>query len=81
MVTAGTAALQRLVPCIAGYDWGGLASCVVAALWPQSIAGLVSLASYDIVNIADQQQARTSLDPSCDGCLPFWLHDVFTLPF
>jgi pimeloyl-ACP methyl ester carboxylesterase len=37
---------------LAGYDWGGLASCVAAALWPQRVAGLVSLAGYDIIDIA-----------------------------
>ena len=37
---------------LAGYDWGGRAACVVAALWPQRCAGLVSLNSYNIQNIA-----------------------------
>ena len=27
---------------LAGYDWGGRAACVVAALWPERCAGLVS---------------------------------------
>ena len=42
------------VPCavLAGYDWGGRAACVVAALWPERCAGLVSLNSYNIQNIA-----------------------------
>lgn len=26
---------------LAGYDWGGLASCVASALWPERVAGLV----------------------------------------
>ena len=29
-------------PILAGYDWGGRAACVVAALWPERISGLVS---------------------------------------
>jgi pimeloyl-ACP methyl ester carboxylesterase len=37
---------------LAGYDWGGRAACVVAALWPTRCAGLVSLNSYNIQNIA-----------------------------
>ncbi|NML47203.1 alpha/beta hydrolase [Ramlibacter sp. G-1-2-2] len=37
---------------LAGYDWGGRAACVVAALWPQRCAGLVSYNSYNIQNIA-----------------------------
>jgi pimeloyl-ACP methyl ester carboxylesterase len=37
---------------LAGYDWGGRACCVVAALWPQRCAGLVSLNSYNIFDHA-----------------------------
>jgi pimeloyl-ACP methyl ester carboxylesterase len=33
-------AIPRAV--LAGYDWGGRAACVVAALWPERCAGLVS---------------------------------------
>ncbi len=43
-------AIERAV--LAGYDWGGRAACVVAALWPERCAGLVSLNSYNIQNIA-----------------------------
>ncbi len=41
--------IQRAI--LAGYDWGGRAACVVAALWPERCAGLVSLNSYNIQNI------------------------------
>ena len=38
---------------LAGYDWGGRAACIVAALWPQRVRGLVSGgAGYNIQNIA-----------------------------
>ncbi len=37
---------------LAGYDWGGRAACVVAALWPERCSGLVSFNSYNIQNIA-----------------------------
>lgn len=37
---------------LAGYDWGGRAACVVAALWPQRCAGLVSFNGYNIQDIA-----------------------------
>jgi pimeloyl-ACP methyl ester carboxylesterase len=37
---------------VAGYDWGGRADCVVAALWPERCIGLVSVNSYLIQNIA-----------------------------
>src|SRR3954465_8221559 len=36
----------------AGYDWGGRAACVCAALWPERCAGLVSVNSYNIQDIA-----------------------------
>lgn len=42
--------IERAV--LAGYDWGGRAACVVAALWPERCAGLVSLNSYNIQDIA-----------------------------
>lgn len=41
---------------LAGYDWGGRAACVVAALWPQRCQGLVSVNSYNIQNIALSSQ-------------------------
>ncbi|MGE0496509.1 MAG: alpha/beta fold hydrolase [Ramlibacter sp.] len=44
---------------LAGYDWGGRAACVVAALWPQRCAGLVSLNSYNIQDIARAMEPDT----------------------
>ncbi len=37
---------------LAGYDWGGRAGCIVAALWPARVRGLVSGGGYNIQNIA-----------------------------
>lgn len=37
---------------LAGYDWGGRAACVTAALWPERVRGLVSCTGYNIQNIA-----------------------------
>ncbi|MDR5760589.1 alpha/beta hydrolase [Caballeronia sp. LZ035] len=37
---------------IGGYDWGGRAACIVAALWPARTRGLVSVNGYNIQNIA-----------------------------
>ena len=37
---------------LAGYDWGGTAACVAAALWPERCTGLVSFNSYKVQNIA-----------------------------
>ena len=50
-------ALGLGAPIVAGYDWGGLASCVASALWPDRVAGLVSLASYDVIDIGGQRHA------------------------
>ena len=36
---------------LAGYDWGGRAACVAAALWPERVRGLVSITGYNIQNI------------------------------
>jgi pimeloyl-ACP methyl ester carboxylesterase len=37
---------------LVGYDWGGRAACVVAALWPERVAGLVAITGYAIQDIA-----------------------------
>jgi pimeloyl-ACP methyl ester carboxylesterase len=37
---------------LGGYDWGGRAACIVAALWPDRVEALVSANSYNIQNIA-----------------------------
>ena len=42
--------IQRAV--FAGYDWGGRAACVGAALWPERCSGLVCVNSYLIQDIA-----------------------------
>jgi len=36
---------------LAGYDWGGRAACIVAALWPERARGLVSAGAYTIQDI------------------------------
>jgi pimeloyl-ACP methyl ester carboxylesterase len=43
-------AIERAV--LAGYDWGGRAACIVAALWPGRVLGLVSGNGYNIQDIA-----------------------------
>ena len=37
---------------LAGYDWGGRAACIVAALWHERVRCLVSCTGYNIQNIA-----------------------------
>lgn len=44
---------------LGGYDWGGLSSCVVSALWPHRVSGLVTLGGYDIINISQQRFPQT----------------------
>jgi len=43
-------ALPRAV--LVGFDWGGRAACVVAALWPERVKGLVVANGYSIQDIA-----------------------------
>jgi pimeloyl-ACP methyl ester carboxylesterase len=43
-------AIERAV--LAGYDWGGRAACIVAALWPERVHGLVTGNGYNIQDIA-----------------------------
>ena len=46
-------ALQVKRAVLAGYDWGGRAACIGAALWPERCIGLVSVNSYLIQDIAN----------------------------
>jgi pimeloyl-ACP methyl ester carboxylesterase len=41
--------LERAV--LVGYDWGGRAACIVAALWPERCRGLVTVGAYNIQDI------------------------------
>jgi pimeloyl-ACP methyl ester carboxylesterase len=36
---------------LAGYDWGGRAACILAALWPDRVRALVSVGGYNIQDI------------------------------
>jgi len=38
---------------VAGFDWGGRAACICAALWPERFAGLLVVGGYLIQNLAD----------------------------
>ena len=37
---------------LCGYDWGGRAACVVAALWPERVRGLVTCGGYNMHDVA-----------------------------
>jgi pimeloyl-ACP methyl ester carboxylesterase len=56
--------IERAV--LGGYDWGGRAACVVSALWPERVAGLVSCGGY---NIQDIPNAFKPADPEQEARL------------
>ena len=45
-------ALQVRQAVLAGFDWGARAACIVAAIWPERVRGLVTCAGYLIQDIA-----------------------------
>ena len=64
--------IERAV--FAGYDWGGRAACVGAALWPERCFGLVSVNGYLIQDIA---KAMVPARP--DREVPLWYQYYFQL--
>jgi pimeloyl-ACP methyl ester carboxylesterase len=59
-------ALKLDRPILGGFDWGGNASCVAALLWPEKVSGLVSYASYDVIDIKEQKHGMNpSLERVC----------------
>jgi pimeloyl-ACP methyl ester carboxylesterase len=56
----------------AGYDWGGRAACIAAALWPDRCTGVVSVNGYLIQNIA---AAATPIAPALEA--GFWYFYYF----
>jgi pimeloyl-ACP methyl ester carboxylesterase len=57
---------------VAGYDWGGRAACVAAALWPERCAGIVSVNGYLIQDISS---AMTPIRPDLEA--GFWYFYYF----
>ncbi|GAA1655213.1 alpha/beta hydrolase [Georgenia ruanii] len=57
---------------LAGYDWGGRAACVAAALWPQRCGGVVSVNGYLIQDIS---RANTPIAPELEA--GFWYFYYF----
>jgi pimeloyl-ACP methyl ester carboxylesterase len=57
---------------LAGYDWGGRAACIVAALWPDRVQGLVTGDGY---NIQDIPNANKPAAP--DQELRYWYQHYF----
>jgi pimeloyl-ACP methyl ester carboxylesterase len=66
-------ALQIPRAVLAGYDWGGRAACVAAALWPERCTGLVSVNSYLIQDIA---KAGLPIAPKVEA--GYWYQFYFT---
>jgi pimeloyl-ACP methyl ester carboxylesterase len=64
--------IERAV--FAGYDWGGRAACVGAALWPDRCAGLVSVNGYLIQDIA-----RAMIPARPEREVPLWYQYYFQL--
>jgi pimeloyl-ACP methyl ester carboxylesterase len=62
--------IQRAV--LAGFDWGGRAACVVSALWPERVLGLVTCTGYNIQHIA---RSNIPADPAQE--LRFWYQYYF----
>lgn len=58
---------------LGGYDWGGRAACIVAALWPDRVRGLVSCGTgYNIQDIA-----RSGLPAAPEDEARFWYQYYF----
>src|SRR5574337_922572 len=62
--------IERAV--LGGYDWGGRAACIVAALWPERAEALISGNSYNIQNIA---RALEPAPPEAEAA--FWYQYYF----
>ena len=64
--------LQVRQTVLAGFDWGGRAACIVAAIWPERVRGLVTCAGYQIQDLA---QASKPVDPEQER--RFWYQHYF----
>ncbi|WP_074407651.1 alpha/beta fold hydrolase [Aquimarina megaterium] len=51
---------------VAGYDWGGRVACIVSALYPNRVIGLISASGYCIQNIA---KSTEPIDPEIEKLL------------
>ena len=57
---------------LVGYDWGGRAACIVAALWPERVRCLVTGNGYNIQDIA-----RSGMPAEPEQELRFWYQYYF----
>ncbi|KAA8739012.1 alpha/beta hydrolase [Pseudomonas koreensis] len=58
-----------------GYDWGGRAACIVAALFPERVRGLVTGDGYNVQDIANSTRP---LDPETEN--RYWYQYYFHTP-
>ena len=57
---------------LAGYDWGGRAACIVAALWPERVSGLVTCGTaYNLQSLAT---ATKPIDPQAERRHWYWFY-------
>lgn len=57
---------------LAGYDWGGRAACVVAALWPERVTGLVTCGTaYNLQSLAT---AAKPIDAAAERRHWYWYY-------
>jgi pimeloyl-ACP methyl ester carboxylesterase len=59
---------------VAGYDWGGRAACIAAALFPQRVTGLVSVGGYNVQHLASAAEPSPPLWEST-----YWYRYYFQL--
>lgn len=57
---------------LGGYDWGGRAACVTAALWPERVRCLVTINGYNIIDVA---RSGAPLPPEAEH--RFWYQYYF----
>jgi len=57
---------------LAGFDWGGRAACIVSALWPERVLGLLTCSGYNIQHIA---RSNIPAEPAQE--LRFWYQYYF----
>jgi pimeloyl-ACP methyl ester carboxylesterase len=65
-------ALQIRQSVLAGFDWGARAACIVAAIWPERVRGLVTCAGYQIQN---NSQSAKPVEPEQER--RFWYQHYF----
>jgi pimeloyl-ACP methyl ester carboxylesterase len=66
-------ALELRRPIVGGFDWGGRAACLVAALWPESVSGLVTVDGYNVQDIAHSNTPAPSAN-ECALWYQYYLH-------